>query len=298
MEIESEKSIGLEKRSARRPRPRPHVGINDVLEYPVRALNWVPFVLDGLRAEARRITVTRQTIEIARLPSAIDGLTLAFLTDWHCSPHSPPEFLARVVAETNRLRPDLILLGGDYVTRGVSYIGPVQQVLRPLHAPLGVYSVLGNHDYWDDPEAILTALKEIGIADVTNSGRWLTRGGSRLRIAGVGDLWEDKPDLHAALAGVKENETSILLAHNPDFVMQLHDPRVGLVLSGHTHGGQIHLPRFGPLVTNSRYGRRLVSGLVTFDTFQLYVSRGLGTVLVPMRYKCPPEIVLLTLRRR
>jgi uncharacterized protein len=297
MEIESRKVIGLDRRAPRRVRKTwLRKAINTVSNLPVMVLSLMPFIFDGLRAEARSIRVTRRTIELAQLPVAFDGMTLAFLTDWHCSAQTPPEFLERVVAATNELKPDLILLGGDYITEGLDYIRPVQQVLRPLHASLGVYAVLGNHDYWVDRDAVAAMLQEIGIVDVTNSGRWITRGGSRLRIAGVGDLWEDRPDLHAALAGVKENERAILLSHNPDFVMRLRDPRVGLVLSGHTHGGQIHLPRLGPVITNSRYGRRLVGGLVAFDTFQVYVSRGLGTVMVPMRRECPPEIALLTLR--
>ncbi len=140
-------------------------------------------------------------------------------------------------------------------------------------------------------------LGEAGVVEVSNAGRWVHLNGSRIRIAGVGDLWQDKPDLRAALAGTQADDVTILLSHNPDFAMRIQDPRVKLVLSGHTHGGQVRLPRIGPVITNSRYGKRLVSGLVPFDSFQLYVSRGLGTVVVPLRYQCPPEIVLLTLRR-
>ena len=143
-----------------------------------------------------------------------------------------------------------------------------------------------------------TALREAGIADVTNTGHWLRTSGSRLRIAGIGDLWEGKQDLGRALDGATSEDTAILLSHNPDYAMCMMDSRVSLMLSGHTHGGQIRLPRIGAVVTNSAYGQRLVSGLISFDTFDLYVSRGIGTVVVPLRHRCPPEVALFTLRRK
>lgn len=252
----------------------------------------------GARQEAASLSVTRNVVEIPHLPSSFEGMTVAFLTDFHCGPLTSQTFLERAVMETNRLKPDVTLLGGDYVTRGTAYIGPIVEVLRKLAAPLGSFGVLGNHDYWDDPHAMRLALKEAGIVDLTNSGRWISVDGSRIRVAGVGDLWEDRQDLSGALSGAGEDDAVILLSHNPDYVMGLAEPRVKLVLSGHTHGGQICLPRVGPLLTNSKYGKRLVSGLVSFESFSLYTSRGLGTVLVPIRYNCPPEIALITLRRR
>ncbi len=264
---------------------------------PIKALLRVPSIAARVQAETWSVRTTRSVVELPHLPSAFEGATAAFLTDFHCGPLTPPAYLHRVVDETDRLEPDVIVLGGDYVTRGADHVRPVIRILRRLRAPLGVYGVLGNHDYRDDPEVMRSALKRAGVVDVTNSGCWLTRDGSRIRIAGVGDLREDKQDLPAALAGVKEGDAVILLSHNPDFAMSLTDRRVGLMLSGHTHGGQIRLPGLGPLMTRSRYGRYLVSGLVSFDTFQLYISRGLGTVGIPLRYQCPPEVALLTLCR-
>lgn len=250
-----------------------------------------------IHGEAKSISIARNDIALPQLPAVFDGLTIAFLSDLHCGEQTTPAFLERVVDETNRLKPDLILLGGDYVTEGTEHIRPVGKLLSRLHAPLGTYGVLGNHDFYADATAVRTALKRAGVVVVDNSGRWLTRGDSRLRIAGVGDLWEDVPDLSAALAGAGPNDAVILLSHNPDYAMEITDPRVGLVLSGHTHGGQIQLPRVGALITNSRYGRRLANGLTRLHTFQLYVSRGLGTVMLPFRYNCPPEIAFLTLRQ-
>ncbi len=248
-----------------------------------------------LHGEARSISIIQDLIELPRLPAVFQGLRIAFLTDFHCGPLTPASFLERVVDETLKHKPDVILLGGDYVTDGADYIHAIEQVLARLDAPLGVYGVLGNHEFESDVEAVRRALRRAGVVELTNRGCWLERGDSRIRIAGVGDLWCDEQDLSAALAGTERSDTVVLLSHNPDYVMEIDDPRVGLVLSGHTHGGQVQLPRLGPLFTNSRHGKRLVQGRVSIPPLQLYVSRGIGTVMVPFRYKCPPEITLLTL---
>jgi len=252
--------------------------------------------ITGLHGEARTLSVSKNTVEPAQLPAAFEGLKIAFLTDLHCSAMTPPSFLEQVVDTTLQLKPDLILLGGDYVSDGDEYVDEVTRILSRLAAPLGVYGVLGNHDFYTDTPRMSAALKHAGIVELNNSGHWLKRGTSRLRVAGVGDLWEDVQDLSAALGDAQAQDTVILLSHNPDYAMEIQDSRVDLVLSGHTHGGQINLPRIGAVFSNSRYAKRLVSGFVPLNNFQLYVSRGLGTVMIPFRLNCPPEITLLTLR--
>jgi predicted MPP superfamily phosphohydrolase len=295
MQIQSKVSIALEKSFKRRVATRhKRNALHPLLILSSVAFGRLPKIMSRTSEEARTLSVTRTVIKLPQLPSSFEGMTFAFLTDLHCSPLTPPTFLETVIDETLRLKPDLVLLGGDYITHGTMYLRPVGDLLSRLKSPLGVYSVLGNHDHWVDVRAVRAALAQAGIVDLTNSGAWLRHDGSRIRIAGVGDLWEDRQDLHAALDGTKENEVAILLSHNPDFAAGLKDKRVKLVLSGHTHGGQIRLPGVGPLVTNSMYGRRLASGLISFDSFQLYVSRGLGTVIVPIRYNCPPELSLMT----
>jgi uncharacterized protein len=269
--------------------------LHPLLIISIAALSRLLMVTRRTGGEARTLSVTQTTIELPQLPSPFEGMIIAFLSDLHCSRLTPPTFLEGVVDETLRLKPDLILLGGDYITHGTKYLRPVGDLLSRLSAPFGVYSVMGNHDHWVDVGAVRKALTRAGIMDLTNSGTWLRLDGSRIRIAGVGDLWEDRQDLGAALDGTKENDVAILLSHNPDFAAKLRDKRVKLILSGHTHGGQVRLPGVGPLVTNSKYGRRWASGLITLDHFQLYVSRGLGTVVVPIRYNCPPELSLIKL---
>lgn len=246
--------------------------------------------------QARQIGVTRSDMVVPGLANGFDGFTIAFLTDFHCSAQTPPSFLERVVRETNRLEPHLILLGGDYITRGAAYLESIEQLLRQLQAPSGKFGVLGNHDFETDGAAVRAMLARAGVTDLTNRNLFLTRGGERLYLAGVDDLWRGTPDLETALAGVDADAGVILLSHNPHYAKQIADPRVRLVLAGHTHGGQIQPPHAGAWYGNSRLGRFFVTGEVHYPSFVLYVSRGLGTVVAPIRYNCPPEIVFFTLR--
>ncbi len=245
--------------------------------------------------EACVLRVTRRTIPVPRLPKAFEGLRIALLADIHHGPLTGLDFVRKVVEKTLSLSPDLIALGGDYVHAGGRYTYPCFEVLRGLSAPLGVFAVLGNHDHWDAPKATHTAIREVGFADLTNTGVWLERGGQRLRFAGVGDLWEDRQDLKAALEGLEPGETSVLLSHNPDYLEVLDDPRVGLVLSGHTHGGQMYFPPFGAPLIPSAYGQKYRYGLVKTPSSQVFVTCGIGTIYPPVRFCCSPEIALLTL---
>jgi predicted MPP superfamily phosphohydrolase len=138
-------------------------------------------------------------------------------------------------------------------------------------------------------------MKRAGIEELTNRGVWLKRNGGRLRLAGVDDLWEGTPDLSAALGDATARDACILLSHNPDFAETLTDQRVGLVLSGHTHGGQVAIPGYGAPVVPSRYGMKYARGLVEAPATQVYVTAGVGMTILPVRANCRPEIGLLTL---
>ena len=162
---------------------------------------------------------------------------------------------------TNALRPDLSPSAATTST-GARYIAPGIAELGKLRAKLGRFAVLGNHDNWDGRAETQAALAGAGITEVTNAGAWIERGGARLRVGGVGDLWTDQQDLDAALGDATDRDAVILLSHNPDYVETIADRRVGLVLSGHTHGGQVVVPRFGAPIVPSRYGQKYLHGLV------------------------------------
>ena len=160
---------------------------------------------------------------------------------------------------------------------------------------MGRFSVLGNHDHWESAPASRHALDAAGIARVDNAGTWLERGGARLRVCGVGDLWTDHQDLPAALGDATDRDAVILLSHNPDFAEEVRDRRVGLIVSGHTHGGQVVVPGYGAPIVPSRYGQKYLHGLVRGLSCQVFITRGVGTVTPPVRFLCRPEIVLITL---
>ncbi len=257
---------------------------------------------------AKDCRVERLTVALRNLPAAFEGTTVAFVTDTHHGPGVSLAYLAEVVAMTNALQPDLVALGGDYVQRSRfhrfqprgshrHYIEPGVAVLAGLRAPMGRFAVLGNHDRKESAMLTRRALAEHGLTELTNTGVWLERGGARLRLCGVDDWATGRPDLRRALGDATPADACLLLSHNPDFVEKIRDPRVDLVLSGHTHGGQVVLPLIGAPVTASRYGQKYVHGLVQGPSARVYVSRGVGTIGPPVRFGCPPEVTLLTLKR-
>lgn len=245
--------------------------------------------------EAGWVRIDEQTLPLPRLPNTFHGTRVAFLADIHHGPYLDLEFVQAVVRTTNLLEPDLILLGGDYSLRDKKYIRPCLEVLADLRAPMGVFGVLGNHDYWHGVWPTRYGMQAAGITELTNRGVWFERGGERFRLAGVDDLWAGRPDAEPALAGATLNDACLLVSHNPDFAETLRDRRVGLVLSGHTHGGQVTLPGCGVPWVPSRYGEKYLRGRVEAPTTTVYVSSGLGVSVVPVRLGSRPEINLITL---
>jgi predicted MPP superfamily phosphohydrolase len=246
--------------------------------------------------EACWVKIDRQTLPLARLPQAFNGLTIAFLTDIHHGPFTTLEYVAAVVRTTLALQPDLILLGGDYSLKDGKYIAPCLEVLGGLKAPFGVYGVLGNHDYWHGVEVTKAAMAAAGIHELTNTGTWISRGSARFRLAGVDDLWTGRANPQQALGDASATDACLLVSHNPDLAEHLRDPRVGLVLSGHTHGGQVVFPGAGAPFVPSRYGQKYRHGLVQAPETLVYVSRGLGTSGLPVRFCSRPEITFITLK--
>jgi predicted MPP superfamily phosphohydrolase len=245
--------------------------------------------------EAKWCCLTRQTITLPNLPPPFRGTTVALLADVHHGPFVPLAYIRQIVAMTNALKPDLVVLAGDYVHQHERYIAPGIEELGNLKARLGRFAVRGNHDNRGYESLSRGALANAKLPDLNNRGVWLERGGGRLRICGVGDLWTDRQDLGVALGEATERDAVLLLSHNPDFVETIRDRRVGLVLSGHTHGGQVVVPGFGAPIVPSRYGQKYLYGLVQGPCCRVFVTRGVGTVTPPVRLLCRPEVVLITL---
>jgi len=249
--------------------------------------------------EASDVRIDRRTISVPHLPEAFVGKTLAVLADLHHGPLVGLGFIRRVVERAAALRPDLITLVGDYAHRGrfcANQLPPCLEVLSELTAPLGVYTVPGNHDMANDGRIYRDTIAVTPqLTDLTNRSISLTLGGERLWLAGVDEMWYGQPDLDQALKGVPAGEAVVLLCHNPDFMEEQPDERVGLALCGHTHGGQIYLPVIGAPWMPSSYGMKYRHGLVEGPASQVFVSRGIGESGVPLRVGAPPEINLITL---
>jgi hypothetical protein len=247
--------------------------------------------------------VTRETrVPVARWPSDLGPLRIAALADLHTgAPHITLDKLRDIVASVNAARPDLIVLLGDYVIHGVVGgrlvdIEPTAAVLRDLRAPLGAFAVLGNHDWWYDGPRTTRALEAAGIRVLDDAATSVTVGGRPLWIAGVSDERVRAADVARALAAVPERAPVIVLTHNPDVFVRLPE-RALLTLAGHTHGGQVNLPILGRLIVPSRYGERFAIGHVHESGRDLFVSPGIGTSIIPVRFRVPPEISLVTVGR-
>jgi predicted MPP superfamily phosphohydrolase len=248
--------------------------------------------------EASQIRVRRDTIPVPNLPAGFTGMTVGVLADLHHGPFVGLAFIREAVRIANALKPDLFALVGDYAHKGNQaevQLPPCLEVLSALRAPLGVFAVPGNHDMPRGGRLYRELIAATPLTDLTNRNQSVTRNGSRLWVAGVDDLWWGKPDLGVALAGVPDGAAVVTLSHNPDFAEDKPDARVGLVLSGHTHGGQVYLPGAGTLWLPSKYGDKYRSGFVRGPVSGVFVSRGLGEAGVPLRVNVPPEINLLTL---
>jgi predicted MPP superfamily phosphohydrolase len=242
-----------------------------------------------------RIGVTDQRIWLNGLPEAFAGLRLLQLSDIHHSLFFPLDRVAAVVELANRLKPDLVALTGDFVTYSRRSIEPVAEMLGKLQARLGVVAVLGNHDFRVGADMVQRALRRQRIKVLRNRHTVLRDGGEALAVAGVDDLGYGA-DLQAALRGIPSGSPSILLAHNPRLVKRAARHGVGLVLSGHTHGGQVNLPLLGSVYGRSPEQLRFKIGWDRLGATQIYVSRGIGTIVLPWRLRCPAEIPCLELQ--
>lgn len=262
--------------------------------------------------ELRDVEVTRQVVRIGDLPPSLHGLRVVHLTDIHHGPWTSLQYVRGVVDRANALRPDLVVLTGDYVHQSDVYIAPVVRELGRLRARAGVVATLGNHDWWEDGHRTLAEFAKTGVRTIDNHRLFLTAertlersvGPSDRRhalcLAGAGDLWEGSPHYGDALGGVPDLMPRLLLSHNPDVAEEssllAYAPRIDLMLSGHTHGGQVCLPWLGTPIIPSRYGQKYAAGMVQSPLCPVYVNRGVGTTVMPLRLGVRPEIAVLELR--
>lgn len=242
--------------------------------------------------EATSLSLERLQVTLARLPKRLDGFKIIHLSDIHHSPFTSFEHIERTVKIANRLRPDMFVLTGDYVSHEAAYIHPVAKLLGGLKAEFGTHACLGNHDHWTDPDEIVSAFTDSGINMLVNQGFRFEARGASFWLAGVDDHMVGKTDLPSAMRGSYPDEMKLLLAHNPIIFRKAVRAGIDLTLSGHTHGGQIRVRDAEKRLIRRR---KLSNGLHARKDSQIYITRGIGTVVLPVRYQCPPEITLLEL---
>lgn len=241
--------------------------------------------------------VTERDVFIKGLPGGFEGFRIVQLTDVHHSRLVSLGEVRRVVELARGVKADLVALTGDFVTSRRRYIEPCAEVLGELGAEHGVWAVLGNHDHYVDGELVARALGRAGVGVLGNANTVLRRGGDELQLAGVDDWGWGKADWGRALKGLRRERPTVLLSHEPG-VLDLPETRgLSLVLSGHTHGGQICLPVLGAPVSYLWKEFRYLRGLYEREGTQLYVSRGTGVIGVPVRFGARPEVAVLRLRR-
>ncbi len=251
-----------------------------------------PFVV-----EPNWLAVSRVDVPLPHLPPALDGFTIAQLSDFHLGPDVSAGEVRRAVDVTNALQPDLVVLTGDYVIVSAADAAACAQELAALRAPFGVRAILGNHDFWTNEAIVDRHLRRAGFDLLRNEHRRLDVGDAALWLAGLEDVWAGQPDLDAALAGIPPDAIIVLLVHEPDFADWATGWGIALQLSGHSHGGQVRLPFLGApilpyLAHKYPYGRRRVGDL------WLYTNRGIGLIPPPVRFNCRPEITLVRMIRQ
>jgi len=251
--------------------------------------------VDRLEVVQAQVTVPHQHL---------DGLTIAVLSDFHAGAFLSPDYLRRVIDQTNDFKPDLVCLLGDYVdgvlsrnAKNLVNAGFVFPHLAELKAKHGVFAVLGNHDHWIDPVAVTAELTRHGITVLNNAAQ---RIGNNLLVAGVDDYWEGPASLSRALKQAGKDDFVVLLSHNPDINQEIiaTDP-VNLVLSGHTHGGQVRIPFLDQALwvpCSPRYKNN--AGLIKeTERRSTFVSKGVGTFFIPIRLNCAPDIGIIQLKK-
>lgn len=244
---------------------------------------------DAYVYEPRYPVLTSYDVAVPRLPGRLDGFRVVQLSDIHRRGIVPDRVIERSVELANSTNADIAVLTGDYVGKKLKDIDPCFDMLSNVHARLGSYATLGNHDHWLDAQAVSKSIVNHGITLLNNANARIADG---FYLVGIDDTWAGKPDAELAFQGVDDNACYLMLSHVPDGI-DLFKGRSGLLLSGHTHGGQIKLPalRWVPDMKTNKY----VEGWYQKGDILMYVNRGIGMSILPLRFRCRPEVCLFVL---
>lgn len=253
---------------------------------------------NGFLIEPRRLSITRQDVVPRNLPPGLDGLRIGLLADFHFRPGDDDPLLEKVVAAVARERLDLVALTGDFMSSDPGVIAPLLDHLNKLQAAHGVFAVMGNHDGWcGERTTVKHQFEKAGISFLINQHSQVRIRGESLAIAGTDFVWLGSPDPARALRGISSDTPVLALVHEPDYFDTLVGHReIALQLSGHTHGGQCRVPLAGIVPMKVKYGKNFIHGSYARGASNLFVTRGVGTAGPRVRFACPPELAVLTLR--
>jgi len=255
-------------------------------------------VAHAFGVEPNLLHVNAQTIHLQWLPQPMSGLKIAHLTDFHYDPENNDKLLDKVKRRLEEIKPDIIIFTGDYITKGEKEFDALIEKLNGVSAPHGVYASMGNHDGWEsNADYISRGFTSIGVKLLVNANEIIQVNKIDLCIAGLDYQWLGEPDVEKMLEGVSQYMPVIALVHEPDYFEELakRHPYV-MQFSGHTHGGQCRVPIIGYAPIKVKYGEKYIKGTYAEGpNAKLYVSSGIGTVGVRVRFACPPEIAVLTL---
>ncbi len=246
--------------------------------------------------ETENLELNDIEIVIPNLPKAFTDYKIIQLSDIHTSFAVRKKYLREIMNTINHLDYNMITFTGDFVSNNLNYIHDFTDAFQMLKNKQNAYAVLGNHDFWTDENGVDQALRSVNIRPLRNEHKKIHMGDSFINIIGVDDVWVQKADINKAMTGCKPEETNILLCHNPDLIHTAKNKNINLMLSGHTHGGQVRIPFLGAIVLPSKNGKKYDQGLFREQGSYLYVNRGIGVISPPIRFLCRPEITRITLK--
>ena len=236
-------------------------------------------------------------IQDSDVPDNFVNKKIIFISDFHLDEFSSSKRVADIVTRVNRLNPDIIVLGGDYVTDEEEYLAPCFEELSKLKAPLGVYGVTGNHDSVASYRLTVRYMEEAGIIPLENAAEWIEVNGEKIKLGGVKTSYGQISDAEPTTDNTKVSDFVILVSHNPDFAEELHTDRIDIMLSGHTHGGQFTLFGLWAPYIPSDYGQKYLNGIVQTNDIKVIISNGVGTSALPVRFFARPQISIIVLEK-
>ncbi|MDA0811373.1 MAG: metallophosphoesterase [Verrucomicrobia bacterium] len=252
----------------------------------------------GFKVEPGLLSITRREVVMPNLPGDLDGLRVAMFGDLHYRPDADEPLVQKLVEAVNQEAPDLVAIVGDYLEHDDAVIPQLLEHLAGIRAKHGIFAIMGNHDGWYSVGSrVKKMFKERGVDFLINAHSQITIHQTRLAVAGTDNVWDGNPDIAATFRGIAKDTPTLALIHEPDYFDTVVSGRANILqLSGHTHGGQCRVPLIGYAPQTVTWGKKYIYGEFERRASKLFVTRGVGTTGIRVRFACRPELAMLTLR--